>query len=208
MGPDRARHGVAASRRLPRHADHSSRHRRRRAASPSGTAGARPAASPATDPARAHPRSQSSIAVSPDGVRWFLINASPDVRDQLGRLAGSRPVSSAIVRARSHRGRRVDGRRARPLAGHPAAPRGAHARGVRDGRDEAHSSSTTRAYCPRPAHSPPYASSPLAIGQTVPLRRSWRRRIRTHAEAFPVAGDSPRFASEESPGAHHRPHHS
>src|SRR5215469_6549348 len=34
-------------------------------------------------PARAHPRSQSSMAVSADGERWYLCNASPDVRDQL-----------------------------------------------------------------------------------------------------------------------------
>ena len=40
-----------------------------------------------TEPARARARSQSSIAVSADGRRWFLVNASPDVRDQLGRLA-------------------------------------------------------------------------------------------------------------------------
>ena len=38
------------------------------------------------DPARAHPRTQSSIAFSADGVRWFLGNASPDVREQLARL--------------------------------------------------------------------------------------------------------------------------
>jgi pyrroloquinoline quinone biosynthesis protein B len=38
------------------------------------------------DPARAHPRTQSSIAFSADGVRWFLGNASPDVRDQLAQL--------------------------------------------------------------------------------------------------------------------------
>ena len=37
-------------------------------------------------PARARPRSQSSIAFSTDGVRWFLGNASPDVREQLGHL--------------------------------------------------------------------------------------------------------------------------
>jgi pyrroloquinoline quinone biosynthesis protein B len=41
-----------------------------------------------SDPARAHPRTQSSIAVSPDGLRWFLINASPDVREHIGRIAG------------------------------------------------------------------------------------------------------------------------
>jgi pyrroloquinoline quinone biosynthesis protein B len=30
--------------------------------------------------------------VSADGVRWFLLNASPDVRDQIGRLDGRPPV--------------------------------------------------------------------------------------------------------------------
>jgi pyrroloquinoline quinone biosynthesis protein B len=38
------------------------------------------------DPARALPRTQSSIAFSADGVRWFLGNASPDVREQLAQL--------------------------------------------------------------------------------------------------------------------------
>lgn len=35
------------------------------------------------DPAAARPRTQSSAAVSADGQRWFLLNASPDVREQL-----------------------------------------------------------------------------------------------------------------------------
>src|SRR5262245_63588102 len=39
-----------------------------------------------TDPHAAWPRTQSSTAVSRDGRRWFLLNASPDVREQLGRL--------------------------------------------------------------------------------------------------------------------------
>ena len=38
------------------------------------------------DPARARTRTQSLIAFSADGVRWFLGNASPDVREQLARL--------------------------------------------------------------------------------------------------------------------------
>jgi len=38
------------------------------------------------DPARARARTQSSIAFSADGVRWFLGNASPDVREQLAYL--------------------------------------------------------------------------------------------------------------------------
>jgi pyrroloquinoline quinone biosynthesis protein B len=38
------------------------------------------------EPTRARPRTQSSIAFSADGVRWFLGNASPDVREQLSQL--------------------------------------------------------------------------------------------------------------------------
>jgi pyrroloquinoline quinone biosynthesis protein B len=44
------------------------------------------------EPARAHPRSQSSAAVSADGRRWFLLNASPDVHAQLARLPGTEPA--------------------------------------------------------------------------------------------------------------------
>ncbi len=43
------------------------------------------------DPGRARPRTQSSAAVSADGDRWFLLNASPDVREQLARLPSPAP---------------------------------------------------------------------------------------------------------------------
>jgi pyrroloquinoline quinone biosynthesis protein B len=43
------------------------------------------------DPARAVPRSQSAAAVSADGERWFLLNASPDVHAQLRRLTRREP---------------------------------------------------------------------------------------------------------------------
>lgn len=43
------------------------------------------------EPHRAIPRSQSSAAISADGERWFLLNASPDVRDQLSCLPGPAP---------------------------------------------------------------------------------------------------------------------
>src|SRR3712207_8236490 len=33
--------------------------------------------------ARAAPRTQSSLAVSADGRRWLLLNASPDLRQQI-----------------------------------------------------------------------------------------------------------------------------
>ena len=43
------------------------------------------------EPRRAIPRSQSSAAVSTDGRRWFLLNASPDVREQLARIPTATP---------------------------------------------------------------------------------------------------------------------
>jgi pyrroloquinoline quinone biosynthesis protein B len=45
----------------------------------------------AGDPA-ARPRTQASLAVSNDGVRWFLINASPDLREQIGRSVSLHPT--------------------------------------------------------------------------------------------------------------------
>ena len=39
-----------------------------------------------SDPQAAWPRTQSSAAISSDGRHWFLLNASPDVREQIGRL--------------------------------------------------------------------------------------------------------------------------
>ncbi|HJR16241.1 MAG TPA: pyrroloquinoline quinone biosynthesis protein PqqB [Gemmatimonadales bacterium] len=43
-------------------------------------------------PHRAAPRRQSSTAVSVDGERWFLLNASPDVREQVDCLPGRVPA--------------------------------------------------------------------------------------------------------------------
>jgi pyrroloquinoline quinone biosynthesis protein B len=43
------------------------------------------------DPLRAFPRRQSTAAVSADGERWFLLNASPDIRDQVACLPGTSP---------------------------------------------------------------------------------------------------------------------
>jgi pyrroloquinoline quinone biosynthesis protein B len=46
------------------------------------------------EPARAHRRTQSCAAVSADGARWFLLNASPDVHAQLGRFEVAPPDSA------------------------------------------------------------------------------------------------------------------
>ena len=43
------------------------------------------------DPARARARTQSCAAVSADGARWFLLNASPDIREQLHWITPSAP---------------------------------------------------------------------------------------------------------------------
>ena len=48
------------------------------------------------DPRAAWPRTQSSVAISSDGSHWFLLNASPDVREQLGRLPAGDGASTAI----------------------------------------------------------------------------------------------------------------
>lgn len=50
-----------------------------------------------TTPGRAQPRRQSSAAVSVDGERWFLLNASPDVREQLACLPGRIPLGMRHV---------------------------------------------------------------------------------------------------------------
>ncbi|MGB9463967.1 MAG: pyrroloquinoline quinone biosynthesis protein PqqB [Candidatus Acidiferrum sp.] len=54
---------------------------------------------------KAHPRTQTQAAISPDGSRWFLLNASPDLRQQilssadLVPPAGSRntPINAVIL---------------------------------------------------------------------------------------------------------------
>lgn len=44
------------------------------------------------------PRSQSSLAVSADGVNWCLLNASPDLREQIGSFAALTPSVEYGVR--------------------------------------------------------------------------------------------------------------
>lgn len=49
----------------------------------------------AGDP-RVRPRTQASLAVSANGEDWILINASPDLPEQVRRAAVLRPVSRAV----------------------------------------------------------------------------------------------------------------
>jgi pyrroloquinoline quinone biosynthesis protein B len=48
-------------------------------------------------PALAHPRTQSSVAISADGTHWFLLNASPDVREQLHSIPVPPPATGRQV---------------------------------------------------------------------------------------------------------------
>lgn len=43
------------------------------------------------EPGRVRPRTQSSIAVSPDGESWLLVNASPDIRQQFNETPAMHP---------------------------------------------------------------------------------------------------------------------
>ncbi len=43
------------------------------------------------------PRTQSSIAVSPDGDRWFLVNASPDIRVQIEASPALHPSDDRVT---------------------------------------------------------------------------------------------------------------
>ena len=45
------------------------------------------------------PRTQSSIAVSADGKRWVLLNASPDLRQQINQRRQLQPAADAPLRA-------------------------------------------------------------------------------------------------------------
>jgi pyrroloquinoline quinone biosynthesis protein B len=46
-----------------------------------------------------HPRTQSSIAVSADGKRWVILNASPDLRQQINENRALHPTAGDPLRA-------------------------------------------------------------------------------------------------------------
>jgi len=149
-----------------------------------------------SDPAAARPRTQSSAAVSADGAHWFLLNASPDVREQLRRLTDGTPAG--------HRHVPVEGvvltdaeldhsmgvallREARhlPLWATPAVERIL--------RDDSRIVSVARAFAEMPC-------TPLVPGVPVPLARRDGAGAGLEAEAFVVAADPPRFARQTEAG--------
>lgn len=151
------------------------------------------------DPARAMPRTQSSIAVSEDGERWILINASPDVRDQVRRLP--RPTPDPTVRrdvpieAVALTDAELDHslgllllREGRALSVYAAPPTLAVLE--RDSRILP----TTRAFAT-------VSLVPLPLDREVAVRDRAGVETGLTLEAFAVAGDAPRFATSDGVGA-------
>ena len=151
-------------------------------------------------PARAHPRSQSSIAVSADGDRWFLCNASPDVRPQLDRLTARRSAPPAdVVRAVPIEGvmftdAELDHtlglallREARRLTVYATEPVEAVL------EHDSRILPTTRAFAD-------ITVTRLPLGRPIPLADRDGRPTPLSVEAFAVPGDPPRFATRDQVG--------
>jgi pyrroloquinoline quinone biosynthesis protein B len=146
-------------------------------------------------PERARPRTQSSLAVSADGHRWYLCNASPDVREQLARLARdptpalrAMPVEGVLLTDAEldHTLGLVLLREGRRLRVHCTSA-------VR--RTLEHDSAllaVTRSFAE-------VEMTELLLDTVLPLAAAGEPSGLT-VEAFPVAGQPPRFASADEPG--------
>ncbi len=149
-----------------------------------------------TNPAAAHPRTQSSLAVSADGRRWFLCNASPDVREQLSLLQDEAP----------------DGIRHVPIEGVVLTDAELdHTLGLVLLRESGHLPvyattavanilttdsrllPTTQAFSEVPVHA-------LSIGTTTALLHRDGSSSGLSVEPFAVPADPPRFASRDEAG--------
>lgn len=150
------------------------------------------------DPHAAVPRTQSSVAISRDGRRWFLLNASPDVREQL------RHVPSESIADDTMRHVPIDGvvltdaeldhtmgilllREARHLP--VFATRAVAGILERDSRIL----DTTRAFSDVPL-------TDLPLNEPAPLTYRDRSPSGLSVEAFAVPAGAPRFASREEEG--------
>jgi pyrroloquinoline quinone biosynthesis protein B len=148
------------------------------------------------DPTEARPRTQSSIAVSADGHRWALFNASPDIRVQLDRLSEeSLPVTRAapfecIVFTDAELDHTLglpivrEGRRLRIVAT-PAVESVLE----RDSRLLA----LARAFAD-------VTVDPLPLDAPLPLLSVDAEPLGLTVEAFAVSGHAPRFASDSTDG--------
>ena len=148
------------------------------------------------EPARARPRSQSSAAVSADGRRWFLLNASPDVHAQLARIPGPEPRGMRHV----------------PIEGVVLTDAELdHTLGIvllREGRYlQLYATPAAQSVIERDSRVLPVTRAfaevrvePLAIGGSTALGYRDGCPAGLTVTAFPVPAGPPRFASEDLPG--------
>lgn len=148
------------------------------------------------DPVRAHPRTQSSAAISSDGLHWFLLNASPDVHRQLTHLNGLTP----------------EGIRHVPIEGIiPTDAELDHTLGVallREARQlQMYATSAVLEVLKEDSRLLPVTEAFASVAITeLPLEQPVSLRYRDGTEAgitltaFAVQGDPPRFARREKPG--------
>jgi pyrroloquinoline quinone biosynthesis protein B len=149
-----------------------------------------------SDPRRAFPRSQSTAAVSADGERWFLLNASPDIRAQLTCLSGTMP----------------DGVRHVPIEGIVATDAELdHTVGIvllREARWlQLYATSAVRSILERESRLLPVTKAfaevevtELPLGMQIPLRYRDGQSSGISVESFEVPAGPPRFAPRAAAG--------
>ncbi len=148
------------------------------------------------EPDRARPRTQSSVAVSSDGERWFLLNASPDVHRQLPTLLHRPPTGQRHV----------------PIEGIVTTDAELdHTLGLvllREGRRlQLWATCATLATLEQDSRLLPVTrafaevtTTELPLGSTAPLRYRDGADSGLSVEAFVVPAGPPRFASAGEPG--------
>jgi pyrroloquinoline quinone biosynthesis protein B len=149
-----------------------------------------------SDPRRAVPRTQSTAAVTVDGERWFLLNASPDIRAQLACLSGTIPAGvrhvpiEGIVTTDAELDHTVGIvllREARQLQLYSTSA-------VRSILEcESHLLTVTRAFAN-------VEVTEMPLGETIPLCYRDGEASGISLEPFVVPAGPPRFAPEAKPG--------
>jgi pyrroloquinoline quinone biosynthesis protein B len=147
-------------------------------------------------PPRALARTQSSLAFSADGARWFLGNASPDVRAQIERLGGGTPATTRYspVEGIVLTDAELDHTLGITLLREARAMQLWATRGVLDILSEdSRLLPVTQAFADMPV-------TELAAGRAAPLTARDGSSAGLTVEAVPVAGDPPRFARRDTRG--------
>jgi len=148
-------------------------------------------------PRRVAPRTQSSLAVSADGRRWFLCNASPDVREQISLLSRD-DDRGAIRRSPIETILLTDAELDHTLGVALLREAGAlHVTAtcavVRTLEIDSRLLPVARAFAD-------VSVTELALDVPTPLPYRDGARSGLEVEAFAVPGDPPRFASDDMPG--------